>query len=74
MHTQEEGHMSATDIFIAETEGDRVERWRAETLERAGYDTAAAALLASRTDVDLHLAIELLEQGCAPELALRILL
>jgi hypothetical protein len=74
MDTEEEGDMSATEVHITETESDRVERWRAETLERAGYDMTAAAVLAIRTDVDLHLAIELIEQGCAPELALRILL
>ncbi len=57
-----------------ETESDRVERWRAEALERAGYDIPTAAVLAIRTDVDLHLAIELVEHGCTPELAMRILL
>jgi hypothetical protein len=30
--------------------------------------------LAHRPDVDLHRAIELLERGCKPELALKILL
>jgi hypothetical protein len=59
---------------IVETELERVERWRAEELMRAGYDPAAAADLASRLDVDLHGAIGLLERGCAPELAVQILL
>jgi hypothetical protein len=56
------------------TEQELVEQWRAEELERAGYPARAAAELALRTDVDLHRAAELLEQGCSPELALQILL
>jgi hypothetical protein len=59
---------------IVETEQERVERWRAEELMRAGYDPAAAADLASRLDVDLHGAIGLLERGCPAELAVQILL
>jgi hypothetical protein len=67
--------MTAVETHVAESlERDRVERWRAEALERAGYDADSAAALASRHDVDLHLAMDLLEQGCEPELALRILL
>ena len=65
--------MTAAEMTI-ETENDRVVRWRAEALERAGYDAETAATLAGRPDVDLHRAIELLEQGCEPELARRILL
>jgi hypothetical protein len=65
--------MTAAEITI-ESENDRVVRWRAEALERAGYDHDSAASLAARPDVDLHRATALLEQGCTPELALRILL
>jgi hypothetical protein len=59
---------------IVETEQERVERLRAEELMRAGYDPAGAADLAARLDIDLHTATDLLERGCAPELALQILL
>ena len=52
----------------------RIERWRGEMLERAGYDADQAAELAGRLDVDLHHAMGLLEQGCPPDIALRILL
>lgn len=58
----------------SETEQERIVRWRAEELERVGYEPAAASLLASRADVDLHYAIDLLRNGCAPELAVQILL
>jgi hypothetical protein len=64
----------APEIQIEETEADRVVRWRAQELERAGYDTEAAAQLAERNDVDLHRAIELVELGCPGDLALQILL
>jgi hypothetical protein len=66
--------MPATEIPVSEPEHRRVERWRAEALERAGYDAAAAAELAARPDVDLHQAIGLLENGCPPDTALKILL
>lgn len=67
--------MSAADVRIPDdTEIERIERWRIEALERAGYDPRAAAKLAASLEVDLHLAIELIERGCAPDLALRILL
>ncbi len=55
------------------TEIERIERWRAEALERAGYDPRAAAELAARLDIDLHLASDLLAAGCSQELALQIL-
>lgn len=64
--------MTAVEEII-ETELERVERWRAEELMRAGYDPAAAVDLASRPDVDLHGAIDLLERGCPAELAVQIL-
>lgn len=67
--------MAATDIsLIDQTEVERIERWRAEELERAGYEPRAAGRLAVRHDVDLHTAVELLERGCPADLALRILL
>lgn len=56
------------------TEIERIERWRAEALERAGYSPEAARELAARLDVDLHLATDLLLQGCSQDLALQILL
>lgn len=48
--------------------------WRIWVLDRAGYDEGDAVLLASVRDVDLHLAVDLLERGCPPQTALRILL
>ena len=67
--------MPAADVGLAEeTETERIQRWRVEELERAGYDAHGAATLAARGDVDLHFAVDLLERGCPRETALRILL
>jgi hypothetical protein len=66
--------MSATELPVIETEAEKVERWRIEALEKVGYDLESALQLAARSDVDLHEAVELVESGCTPELALRILL
>jgi hypothetical protein len=59
---------------FVETESERIERWRAEELERAGYEPRSAAKIAVRADIDLHLATDLLARGCPAELALKILL
>jgi hypothetical protein len=65
----------ATELEIhEETEVERIERWRQEELERAGYLPSEATELAASADVDLHTAVRLLERGCDRALALRILL
>jgi hypothetical protein len=66
--------MAAAELTKQVTERERIERWRADELQRAGFEPTAASLLASRMDVDLHYAIDLLRRGCSPELALDILL
>ena len=65
--------MSAVETYI-ETESERVERWRTDELIRVGFEPEAATVLAAEPEVDLHHAIELVEHGCPPDLALRILL
>ena len=65
--------MTAAEL-VYESELTQVERWRVDELERAGYDAPAATTLASRLDIDLHRAVDLLRKGCTPELALQILL
>jgi hypothetical protein len=67
--------LAATEQQLLEqSEIERIERWRAEELERAGYQPRAAGRLAVRHDIDLHFAAELLNRGCSQALALRILL
>lgn len=51
-----------------------VEGWRLEKLIDAGYSVDDAVALAPRPDIDLHQAVELVDRGCSPELAARILL
>jgi hypothetical protein len=67
--------MTAAELHLTtETEQERVEHWRAEELVRAGFDPSDAIALAARHDIDLHLAIELVEQGCPHETAIDILI
>lgn len=53
---------------------DRVEAWRASELLRAGYPADVALEISVRSDVDLHQAVELIGNGCPPDVAARILL
>jgi hypothetical protein len=67
--------MAAADTALQEeTELERIEQWRAQVLERAGFGPVDAHQLAMRHDVDLHHATGLIGRGCPPELALQILL
>lgn len=52
---------------------EAVTSWRVERLLAAGFDAEAALVLALDREVDLHLAVSLLERGCPPDLALQIL-
>ena len=65
--------MSAVDTYI-ETESERVERWRTEELLRVGFDVETATLIGAELGVDLHAALDMVERGCPPDLAARILL
>lgn len=67
--------MSAANLQTRpDFELELVEQWRARSLERAGYDPESAAVLAASHEIDLHLAVKLLESGCPVDLALQILL
>jgi len=57
-----------------ETDVERVMRWRLEELKQAGYEDSAALAIAEDTEIDLHLATDLLGRGCPPGLAVSILL
>ncbi len=67
--------MSAAELeLLYVSEIDRIEQWRHEELERAGYDPESALVLAASHDIDLHDAVGLLKRGCSVDLALQILL
>ena len=51
----------------------QAELWREKELLRVGYPPEEARVIAIRRDIDLHEAIKLVEQGCSPRLAFRIL-
>ena len=47
--------------------------WRERRLELAGVPAALARQLAREDEIDLHELLDLLDRGCPPELAVRIL-
>ena len=49
-----------------------VVRWRRERLTESGFPLTVAARLAEDARYDLHALIGLVERGCGPELAVRI--
>jgi hypothetical protein len=56
-----------------EREAPEVVSWRRDELVHAGFPPPLAAELARDPRYDLHALIELVERGCPPELAVRIL-
>lgn len=56
-----------------QSERDRVASWRLHVLMEAGYPLPLAERLA-QSEADLHLAVELVNQGCASKTAAEILL
>ena len=54
-------------------ERDGVVDWRRAQLLRSGFPLEAAVSVAENDRYDLHELIELVERGCPPELAMRIL-
>ncbi|MGY1742611.1 MULTISPECIES: hypothetical protein [unclassified Blastococcus] len=50
-----------------------VEAWRRRRLADAGFPAPLAARLAATPGVDLHALLDLVDRGCPPELAARIL-
>ena len=54
-------------------ERSKVESWRLHVLMEAGYPLPLAERVAG-SDADLHRAVELVNQGCAPETAAEILI
>ena len=50
-----------------------VNRWRREQLVQSGFSLPLATRIARDPRYDLHRLIQLVEEGCPPELAARIL-
>jgi hypothetical protein len=66
--------VTPTELAEAVATPDPVRHWRLEVLIQAGYQPWDALVLSRRRDIDLHAAIGLLERGCSPVTAMRILL
>ncbi|WP_280297992.1 hypothetical protein [Nocardia neocaledoniensis] len=52
---------------------DDVRAWRRRWLEMSGFPAALAEAVVTEPGVDLHALLQLVDRGCAPELAVRIL-
>jgi hypothetical protein len=67
--------MRHTASHLRETEPGAVGivPWRRRRLQRAGFDPGLADALASDRRTDIHALLELIDRGCPPELAARIL-
>jgi hypothetical protein len=73
-HTSRYTSRSAASPRTPRTEpGGDLAGWREQRLLRAGVDADLAAAIASDCAMDLHAMIELVENGCPPSLAARIL-
>ena len=57
---------------LHEETGREVVSWRRTQLARAGFPPPLASSLARDGRYDLHALLELVDRGCAPELAVRI--
>jgi hypothetical protein len=64
--------VSADLVELQEDQAARVEAWRLHVLLKAGYPLRVAERLA-KSQADLHHAVEILERGCTPHTAARIL-
>jgi hypothetical protein len=59
--------------MTSEYAGYAVVCWRIDQLVHTGFSVPLAAVLAKDARYDLHALTELVEQGCQPDLAARIL-
>jgi hypothetical protein len=58
--------------MTVDSEQHEILAWRQAQLVEAGFSAPLAQALAGDGRYDLHALIELVERGCAPELAARI--
>ena len=62
-----------SEVVELESQKSKVEGWRLHVLIEAGYPLSLAERLAA-SEADLHLAVELVGNGCEHEVAAEILL
>lgn len=56
-----------------DSEAKAVVAWRRQRLSAAGFNPPTAEALARDPSVDLHALLDLVDKGCSPQLAARIL-
>jgi hypothetical protein len=70
MRRHQEGMQTETTTGAAT---DEVFHWRSEQLAGSGFTPRLGAVIAADPRYDLHALIDLVEHGCRPDLAARIL-
>jgi hypothetical protein len=65
--------LSPAETMRRSIEEPSVVAWRAQQLVRVGVDQVPAAVLAGDPSVDLHALLVLVDRGCPPRVAARIL-
>jgi hypothetical protein len=60
------------NYLLATGDQERWLRWRVQRLLSAGFDVELADRLSRQESVDLHEVLELVDRGCPPPLAARI--
>ena len=60
--------------LLDEAQAQQILSWRFDALTRAGYGASDALVLATRVEIELNVATDLLTHGCPVRTALRILL
>jgi hypothetical protein len=67
--------MTAAEFeVLSESEAEKIIAWRFHELSNAGYEVDDALCLATHTEIDLHVAADLIRRGCPPKTAFRILI
>jgi hypothetical protein len=57
---------------VKRSERDGYVAWRTDCLRRAGLERSSAEAVARDSGFDLHALLELIDRGCPPDLAVRI--
>jgi hypothetical protein len=66
------GPATPTDHTVAAATSPDIMSWRECRLRQAGFDPARASELAREERIDFHSLLELIDRGCPPDLAARI--
>lgn len=65
--------MRPTTAQMDDPAADEVVAWRRRRLLQAGFDVALADAIAADERFDLHALLDLIDAGCPPQLAARII-